>query len=221
VLAHPARKSNRIVTLRAVLGACAQWEINQPSCLRKRTSELGGIIISPGEYMIARPDPSFVGISLRRLCSACLILTGLLAISCALSPSPRQMYEGAPLPKEQVGIVRSGCVAGPGLKIMATQIDGKEISDVCADFALLPGEHQIELSAEQLVPKLETGMLRSGSVLGAPPFPMSVQPDQTSQVVWASQSPLRITCSLRAGEEVTIVGTRGMGQEWEARCQER
>lgn len=129
------------------------------------------------------------------------------------------MYEGAPLPKEQVGIVRSGCVAGPGLKIMTTQINGKEISDVCADFALLPGEHQIELSAEQLVPKLETGMLRSGSVLGAPPTSTGAGPEQTSQVIWASQSPLRITCTVRAGQEVTIVGTRGMGQEWEARCQ--
>ena len=157
----------------------------------------------------------------RSLCSAFLILTGILAISCALSPSPRQMYEGASLPKEQVGIVRSGCVAGPGLKIMATQIDGKDTSDVCADFALLPGEHQIELSAEQLVPKLETGMLRSGSVLGAPPSPMSARPEQSSEVLWASQSPLRITCPVRAGQEVTIVGTRGMGQEWQARCQER
>jgi hypothetical protein len=131
------------------------------------------------------------------------------------------MYEGAPLPKEQVGIVRSGCVAGPGLTIMTTQIDGKDISDVCADFALLPGEHQIELSAKQLTPKLEPSMLRSGSVLGAPPSPRGAQPEQGSQVIWASTSPLRITCTVRAGQEVSIVGARGMDQEWQARCQEK
>ena len=151
--------------------------------------------------------------------SAFLILTGLLAISCALSPSPRQMYEGAPLPKEQVGIVRSGCVAGPGLKIMTTQIDGKEISDVCADFALLPGEHQIELSAKQLSPKVEPSMLSSGSIPGPPP--KGARPEQSSQVIWASTSPLRITCTVQAGQEVTIVGARGTDQDWQARCQER
>ena len=171
--------------------------------------------------MNARPDPGCFELSSRRSCSACLILTGLLAIGCALSPSPRQMYEGAPLPKEQVGIVRSGCVAGPGLTIMTTQIDGKGISDVCADFALLPGEHQIELSAKQLAPKIDTPMIRSGSVLGAPPSPMGATPDEESSVIWASSSPLQVTCSLRAGQEVTIVGARGMDQEWQARCQER
>ena len=76
------------------------------------------------------------------------------------------MYERAPLPKEQVGTVRSGCTAGAGLTIMTTKIDGKDISDVCADFALLPGEHQIELSAKQLSPKVEPSMLSSGSILG-------------------------------------------------------
>jgi hypothetical protein len=133
------------------------------------------------------------------------------------------MYEGAPLPKEQVGIVRSGCVAGPGLTIMTTQIDGKGISDVCADFALLPGEHQIELSAKQLAPKLEHRTLGSGPVpLGAPPTPpMSTSQEEVSQVIWASTSPLRITCTVRAGQEVTIVGARRMDQEWQARCQER
>lgn len=170
---------------------------------------------------MARPDPDFFELSSRQSVSAFLMLTGLLAIGCALSPSPRQMYEGAPLPKEQVGIVRSGCVAGPGLTIMTTQIDGKDISDVCADFALLPGEHQLELSAKRLAPKIDTPMIRSGSVLGAPPSPMGATPDEESSVIWASSSPLRITCTVQAGQEVTIVGSRGMGEEWQARCQER
>ena len=169
--------------------------------------------------MIARPVHGCFGISSRRSCSAFLILTGLLAIGCAVSPGPRQMYEGAPLSKEQVGIVRSGCAAGPRLTIMTTQIDGKDISDVCADFALLPGEHQIELSAKQLAPKLEAGMRSTGSVLGAP-SPSGAQP-QGSQVIWASTSPLRITCTVRAGQDIIIVGARGMDQEWQARCQER
>jgi hypothetical protein len=142
-------------------------------------------------------------------------------MGCSMSPSPRQMYEGAPLPKEQVGIVRSGCTAGPGLTIMTTQIDGKDISDVCADFALLPGEHQIELSAKQLSPKVEPSMLSSGSILGPTPSPKGARPEQSSQVIWASTSPLRITCRVRAGQEVIIVGARGMDQEWQARCQER
>jgi hypothetical protein len=131
------------------------------------------------------------------------------------------MYAGAPLPKELVGIIRSGCIAGSGLSIMTTQIDGKDVSDICADFALLPGEHQIEVSAKRLVPKLETGMMGSGSVLGGPPSPMDARPQQGSQVIWASPSPLRITCTVRAGQEVIIVGTGGVGQEWQARCQER
>ncbi|HEX4968896.1 MAG TPA: hypothetical protein VFV44_10265 [Nitrospiraceae bacterium] len=38
---------------------------------------------------------------------------------------------------------------------MATKTDGKDIADGYADFALLPGEHHIELSAEHLAPKLE------------------------------------------------------------------
>ena len=131
------------------------------------------------------------------------------------------MYEGAPLPKEQVGIVRSGCVAGPGLAIMIVRLDDREITNGCADFAVLPGDHNLELSAKQLAPKIDTPMIRSGSVLGAPPSPMGATPDEESSVIWASSSPLRVTCSLRAGQEVTIVGARGMDQEWQARCQER
>jgi hypothetical protein len=162
------------------------------------------------------------GISLQRSCSAFLILAGLLVIGCALIPSPQQMYDGPPLPKEQVGIVRSGCVAGSGLTIMTTQIDGKDISDVCADFALLPGEHQFELNAKQLAPKLEPSMQGPGPVLGGPRYPMSTpRQEEVSQVIWASTSPLRITCTVRAGQEVTIAGARGMDQEWQARCQER
>jgi hypothetical protein len=131
------------------------------------------------------------------------------------------MYEGAPLPKEQVGIVRSGCVAGSGLAIMIVRLDDKEITNGCADFAVLPGDHNLELSAKQLAPKIDTPMIRSGSVLGAPPSPMGATADEESSVIWASSSPLRVSCRLRAGQEVTIVGARGEGQEWQARCQER
>jgi hypothetical protein len=110
---------------------------------------------------------------------------------------------------------------GTGLSIMTTQIDGKDISDFCADFALLPGEHQIDVSAKQLGPKLETGMMGSGRVMGAPPFPTGARPEQGSQVIWSSPSTLQISCTVVAGKEVTIVGTGGAGQEWQARCQER
>jgi len=72
------------------------------------------------------------------------------------------MYEGPPLPREQIGILRSGCFAASGLTIMTTQIDGKDIADGCADFAVLPGEHHIELSAEQLAPKLEAHVMGLG-----------------------------------------------------------
>src|SRR5262249_22579743 len=106
--------------------------------------------------MMARPIPGVFGISLRQSCHVFLILTGLVANGCAaLSPSPQKMYEGPPLPKEQIGILHSGCRVGSGLTIMTTQIDGKDIADGCADFALSPGEHHIELSAKQLSPKLE------------------------------------------------------------------
>ena len=171
--------------------------------------------------MIGRPETFCFGISSRCLCSAFLVVTGLVAISCAASPSPRQMYEGVPLPNEQIGIVRSGCSMGSGLTIMTMQIDGKEISDVCADFALLPGDHQIALSAKRLGPKLETRAMGSGAILGAPASPGGSLPAQGSQVIWTSPSMLRITCTVRAGREVTIVGTGGVGEEWQARCQER
>ena len=154
-----------------------------------------------------------------RPCGGFLTLMGLLCVGCAWSSSPRQMYEGAPLPKEQVGIVRSGCVLESGLNVMVVQIDGKDISDVCADFALLPGEHHIDLSAEWLAPRLEAPIMSSGRVLGAPP--MSGGPQQGSRVIWQAPSPQSITCTLQAGKEVTIVGTGGMGPDWSARCQER
>lgn len=131
------------------------------------------------------------------------------------------MYEGPPLPKEQIGILRSGCFAGSGLTITTTQIDGKDIADGCADFALLPGEHHIELSAEQLAPKLEAHVMGgSGSVLGASPVPMDARPEKVSPVIWASTSPLRITCMVQAGHEGIIVGTKGVGEGRLARCQE-
>lgn len=151
----------------------------------------------------------------------CLTVVGLLCVGCAMSAGPVQMYEGASLPKEQVGIVRSGCKTGAGLTIMIVRIDDKDVTNVCADFALLPGDHHLELSAKRLAPKIDTPMIRSGSVLGAPPSPMGASPDEESPVIWASQSPLQLTCTIQAGQEVMIVGTGGMGQDWEARCQER
>jgi hypothetical protein len=154
-------------------------------------------------------------------CGGFLTVVGLLCVGCALNPSPRQMYEGAPLPKEQVGIVRSGCVAGNGLTIMIVEIDGKDISDICADFALLPGEHQIDLSAKRLAPKLEPPVMGSGIMLGGPPSTMGTFPEQGSQVIWTAPSTLRINCTVQAGKEVMIVGTGGIGQDWDARCQER
>ena len=131
------------------------------------------------------------------------------------------MYGGPPLPKEQIGILRSGCFAGSGLTLMATKIDGKDIADGCADFAVLPGEHHIELNAEQRAPKLEPYVMGgSGSVLGASPVPMDARPEKVSPVIWASTSPLRITCMVQAGQEIIIVGTKGVGEDWLARCQE-
>ncbi len=156
----------------------------------------------------------------RRLCPTFLLLTGLMAIGCVQILTPRQMYDGPPLPKEQVGIVRSGCSEGSGLTIMTTQIDGKDIADGCADFALLPGDHHLELSAEEQSPKAEILVTGSGMVFGRP-TPMASRPEEGSRVVWASTSPLRITCSVRAGQEVLILGSKGMGQDWQARCQEQ
>ena len=152
------------------------------------------------------------------LCSGCLIVVGLLSGGCALRASPVQMYEGASLPKEQVGIVRSACKTGPGLTIMIVRIDGEDIPNVCADFALLPGDHTLELSAKRLAPRMDTPMIRSGSMMGAPPSPVGAT-DEELPVIWASSSPLRVTCSLQAGQEVTIIGNAGKGQDWEARCQ--
>ena len=152
------------------------------------------------------------------LCGGCLIVVGLLG-GCVLRASPVQMYEGAPLPKEQVGIVRSTCKTGPGLTIMIVRIDDKDITNGCADFALLPGDHKLELGAKQLAPRIDTPMIRSGSVLGAPPSPVGASQYEELSVIWASTSPLRVTCSLQAGQEVIIIGNVGKGSEWEARCQ--
>ena len=154
-------------------------------------------------------------------CGGCLTAAGVLIVGCALGASPVQMYEGATLPKEQVGIVRSACKTGPGLTIMIVRIDDKDIRNVCADFALLPGDHNLELNAKRLAPKIDTPMLRSGSVLGAPPSPTGATPGKELPVIWASSSPLRITCTVQAGQEVIIVGNAGTGPDWEARCQER
>ena len=150
-----------------------------------------------------------------------LVIVGLFCAGCALSAGPAQTYEGASLSKEQVGIVRSGCQTGTGLSIMTVSIDGKDVKDGCMDFALLPGEHEIEVSAKRLAPRIDTPMIRSGSALGAPPSPKGATPEEESPVIWASSSPLRITCTVQAGQEVTIVGSAGTGRDWEARCQER
>jgi hypothetical protein len=156
-----------------------------------------------------------------QLGGGCLIVMGLLSGACGLRASPVQMYEGGSLPKEQVGIVRSACKTGSGLTIMIVRIDDKDTKDGCADFALLPGDHQFELSAKQLAPRIDTPMIRSGSALGAPPSPVGATPEEELPVIWASSSPLRISCTLQAGQEVTIVGNVGKGSDWEARCQER
>jgi hypothetical protein len=158
-------------------------------------------------------------IALRPWCRIVLLLTGMVTDGCSHSLNLQQMYEGPPLPKEQVAIIRSGCIEGGGLTIMTTQIDGKDIVDGCADFALLPGEHQLELSAKQQSPKAEMPVTSSGMVFGRP-TPMATKPEEGSRIVWASTSPLRITCKIHAGQEVIIVGAKGMGNEWQARCQE-
>jgi len=152
---------------------------------------------------------------------ACLTVMGFLCAGCVLGDRPVQMYEGAALPKEQVGIVRNACKTGPGLTIMVVRIDDKDVTDDCADFALLPGDHHFELSAKKLAPTIDTPMIRSGSVLGAPPSPVGPSRKEESSVIWSSSSPLRITCTVRAGQEVGIVGSAGTGSDWDARCQER
>ena len=86
-------------------------------------------------------------------------LVAVIGLFCAGCAGPVQMYEGAALPKEQVGIVRGGCQTGSGLSIMIVQIDGKEVSDVCADFALLPGEHHLEVTGKRLAPRIDTTFL--------------------------------------------------------------
>ena len=153
-----------------------------------------------------------------QLCGGCLIVVGVLSGGCALRASPVQMYEGASLPQEQVAIVRSACKTGPGLTIMIVRIDDKDITNGCADFALLPGDHKLELSAKRLAPRIDTPMIRSGSVLGAPPSPVGATADEELPVIWASTSPLRLTCSIQAGQEVTIIGNVGTGPDWEAQC---
>ena len=154
-----------------------------------------------------------------QLCGG-LLLAGLLS-GCGLKPSPVQMYDGPPLSKEQVGIVRSACKTGPGLTIMIVRIDDKAVANGCADFALRPGDHKLELSAKRLAPRMDTPMIRSGSGLGAPPSPSGAAASEELPVVWASTSPLSITCTIEAGKEVTITGNVVTGSDWEARCQRR
>jgi hypothetical protein len=164
-------------------------------------------------------DGSLPNRRLHRSSSTLVILMGLWALGCALGPGPKQMYEGPPRSKEQVGILRNGCAVETGLSIMVMQIDGKNVPDPCADLALLPGDHQLEVGAKQLVPRLQTGTMRSGAVLGAPPAASPAEA-RREQVIWTSPSTLSISCKVGAGEEMLIVGTRQMGDEWQARCEQ-
>ena len=158
--------------------------------------------------------------AVKRSWQACLLQTAALTMGCAGSLSPQHMYDGPPLPKEQVAIVHSGCVERSGLTIMTMQIDGKDTADGCGDFALLPGQHHIELSAKQQSPKTDAPMMSSGMVLGGRPAPTSAGSNEASRVIWASTSPLQITCTLHAGQEVIIAGIKGMGEDWQARCED-
>jgi len=160
------------------------------------------------------------GMSSWQLYGGGLVVAGILTGGCALRASPVQMYEGPSLPKEQVSILRAACKTTPGLTIMIMRIDDKDVRNGCADFALLPGDHQLELSAKQLAPRIDTPMIRSGSAMGAPPSTIGASQDEDLPVIWASSSPLRISCTLRPGQEVTITGTARTGPEWQAQCQE-
>ena len=151
----------------------------------------------------------------------CLIVVGLLSDGCGLRAGPVQMYEGPLLVNQEIGIVRNACKTGPGLTIMIVRIDDKDIKEVCADFALLPGDHILELTAKEMGPRMDTPMISSGTMMGAPPSRIGATPDDDLPVIWASSSPLRITCSLHAGQEVTIIGNIGTGRDWEAECRPR
>jgi hypothetical protein len=157
--------------------------------------------------------------SVRKVGGGLLGLLGIMCVGCVLAPEPRQMYDGAPLPKEQVGIIRSGCAPEGNLNIMVFRVDGREVSHVCADFAVMPGEHELELGAERVAPALAAPPLGTGGVLGAPPQATARTQQQGPRVVWRGESPMKITCTVQAGQEVTIVGTAGAGTEWQARCQ--
>ena len=162
---------------------------------------------------------SNVEVSARRGFDGLMSILICLWVSCALTPGPRQMYDGPPLAKDQVGIIKTGCAPEGKLNIMVLRVDGREVPDACADFALLPGDHQVELTADQVALNLAAPTMGSAGVLGAPLPGMSGTAQQVPQVVWRAESPLRITCAVPAGKEVTIIGNRTTGQDWEARCQ--
>jgi hypothetical protein len=85
----------------------------------------------------------------------------------------------------------------------------------------LPGDHEIELSAEQVAPRLAAPTMSSGGVLGAPPSAIGGVPQQGSQVVWQSPTKHKITCTVHAGTEINIIGTSTSATDWTPRCQER
>ena len=154
-------------------------------------------------------------------CGGCLIVEGILTAGCALRASPVQMYEGPSLPKEQVSILRSACKTTPGLTIMIMRIDDKDVRNGCGVFSLLPGDHQLELSAKQLAPRIDTPMIRSGSATGPPPSTIGASQDEDLPVIWASSSPLRLRSTRMSGQVAFIVGTAGGGRDGDARCRER
>jgi hypothetical protein len=149
----------------------------------------------------------------------CVIVGALLSAACTLKPAAVQMYDGPPLPREHIAILSGACQTGPGLTIMILRIDGKHVPNACTDFALLPGDHSLELSAKRLAPKMDAPVITSGSMMGAPPSPRGAASSEELPVVWASTSPLTMTCTVHEGRTVIIVGRIGTGNDWHAECQ--
>ena len=94
-----------------------------------------------------------------------------------------------------------------------------QVKAMIFDFALLPGDHSLELSAKRLAPKMDAPVITSGSMMGAPPSPRGAASSEELPVVWASTSPLTMTCTVHEGRTVIIVGRIGTGNDWHAECQ--